>query len=129
MATEERIYFNRDGVTITNHSSKTERHSLPVQTIHHIEERFSLGAKTYHPILMVLGVIFLIAIIGSEGFTVSRCLPLVIAVSGAAFCIATGKQLIVQTDWGSVVVAKDKPWWVIQEIRLALEQCLFVKGQ
>ncbi|MDR4469613.1 MAG: hypothetical protein MRJ68_15185 [Nitrospira sp.] len=129
MAIEDRIYFDRDGVTITNRSIKTDRHTIAVEAIRHIEERFSLGAKTYYPILMVLGVIFLVAIIGSEGFTVSRCLPLVLAVSGAAFCIATGKQLIVQTDGGSVVVAKDKPWWVIQEIRLALEQCLFVKGQ
>lgn len=46
MSTEYRIYFDRDGVTITNHSIKTERHTFPVQAIHHIEERLSLSART-----------------------------------------------------------------------------------
>lgn len=129
MAREERIYFNRGGVTITNRSIKTDRHTIAVEAIQHIEERFSLGARTWYPIMMVLGVVFFAVFIGVEGFTVSRCLAPVVLVSSAALGIATGKQLIVQTDGGSVVVAKDKPWWVIQEIRLALEQCLFVKGQ
>ena len=129
MATEERIYFDRDGVRITNRSIKTGRHTIPIQVIQQIEERFSLGARTWYPIMMVLGVVLLAVFIGVEGFTVSRCIPPVVLVCGAAIGIATGKQLIVQTDGKRVIVAKDKPWWVIREIRLALEQCLFVKGQ
>jgi len=129
MAIEDRIYFDRDGVTITNHSIKTERHTFPVQTIHHIEERLSLSARTWYPILMVMGVVSFLAVIEPEEFNLSRCLIPVFLMAAGAFNIAMGKQLIVQTDRGSVVVAKDKPWWVIREIRLALEQCLFVKSQ
>lgn len=129
MSQEERTYFDRDGMMITNRSMKTDRYTLSTQTIHHIEERFSLGARTWYLILMALGVGLFAVIIGLEGFTLSRCLPPIVLVSGAALGIATGKQLIVHTERERVVVAKDKPWWVIKEMRLAFEQAMSVRNQ
>ncbi|MBX3325212.1 MAG: hypothetical protein U0223_12035 [Nitrospira sp.] len=129
MSAEDRTYFDRDGMTITNRSIKTERHTVSTQTIHHIEERFSLGARTWYPILMVMGVVSFLAVIEREEFNLSRCLIPVFLMAAGAFNIAMGKQLIVQTDRGSVVVAKDKPWWVIREMRLALEQAMSVRNQ
>lgn len=129
MSAEDRTYFDRDGMTITNRSIKTERHTVSTQTIHHIEERFSLGARTWYPILMIAGVGLFAVVIGLEGFSLSRCLPPIVLVSGAVLGIATGKQLIVHRERERVVVAKDKPWWVIKEMRLALEQAMSVKHQ
>lgn len=78
---------------------------------------------------MVMGVVSFLAVMEREEFNLSRCLIPVFLMAAGAFNMAMGKQLIVQTDRGSVVVAKDKPWWVIREIRLALEQCLFIKSR
>lgn len=128
MANGEKIYFDKEGITITNVFIKTKNDTLHTSTIQHIEERFSLSAKVWYPILIVAGMVVFFMAVGRNDLNFGFLIFSALMVIGGTTNIVNGKRLIAKTEGKPVVIVKDKPWWVIREIRQALEGAIFAKN-